>query len=280
MVGEIGDDDGLARVAEYTQGEDKLHMAYCFDLLGTHHSADYLHGVIQRFEALSQGGWPCWALSNHDVVRWATRWGQGITDPAFLKLCAAMQMSLRGSICLYQGDELGLPEAELAFEDLKDPYGITMWPKFKGRDGCRMPMPWLHLARDLGFSNAAANPARPWLPIYEPYRPLAVDLQQADADSLLNFYRTLLHWRKSQSALINGKISLLPCDSHVLAYVRTSDRQKILCLFNFSEQVVQWPVPDHLQVDKELTGSGLMGAQLSLDQVTLPAWTGLFASLK
>jgi alpha-glucosidase len=155
-----------------------------------------------------------------------------------------------------------------------------MWPKFKGRDGCRMPMPWLHLARDLGFSNAAANPARPWLPIYEPYRPLAVDLQQADADSLLNFYRTLLHWRKSQSALINGKISLLPCDSHVLAYVRTSDRQKILCLFNFSEQVVQWPVPDHLQVDKELTGSGLMGAQLSLDQVTLPAWTGLFASLK
>jgi alpha-glucosidase len=280
MVGEIGDDDGLARVAEYTQGEDKLHMAYCFDLLGTHHSADYLHGVIQRFEALLQGGWPCWALSNHDVVRWATRWGEGITDPGFLKLCAAMQMSLRGSVCIYQGDELGLPEAELAFEDLKDPYGIVMWPKFKGRDGCRMPMPWQHEAGDMGFSSASANPARTWLPIYEPYRSLAVDLQQSDAESLLNFYRTLLHWRKSQSALIEGNIALLPCDPQVLAYVRTSDSQKILCLFNFSEQPVQWQIPDHLQVDKELADSGLVGAQLTHGQVAMPAWTGLFASLK
>jgi len=280
MVGEISDDDGLARVAQYTQGEDKLHMAYCFELLGTQHSAGFLHSVIQRFEALSQGGWPCWALSNHDVPRWATRWGEGITDPGFLKLYAAMQMSLRGSICIYQGDELGLPEAELAFEDLKDPYGIVMWPTVKGRDGCRMPMPWLHQARDLGFSSASANPARPWLPICEPYRNLAIDLQQADADSLLHFYRTLLHWRKSQSALIEGKISLLPGDPHVLAYVRTSDSQKILCLFNFSEQMVQWQIPAHLQVDKELIGSGLVGAELSSGLVTMPAWTGLFASLK
>jgi len=280
MVGEIGDDDGLARVAEYTQGEDKLHMAYCFDLLGTRYAADFLHGVIQRFEALAQGGWPCWALSNHDVVRWATRWGGADANPAFLRLAAAMQMSLRGSTCIYQGDELGLPEAELAFEDLKDPYGITMWPKFKGRDGCRVPMPWRHQAKDLGFSSAPGPHAPAWLPVYEPYRNLAVDAQQLQADSLLNFYRTLLHWRKTQPALIAGDMTLLPCDPQVLAYVRASDRERVLCVFNFSEHAVQWPIPAHLQVEKELTGSGLTGAQLSQDQVSMPAWTGLFAVLK
>ncbi|TXT34063.1 MAG: Alpha-glucosidase [Comamonadaceae bacterium] len=280
MVGEIGDDDGLARVAEYTQGEDKLHMAYCFDLLGTRYAPDFLHGVIQRFEALAQGGWPCWALSNHDVVRWATRWGGVDANPAFLRLAAAMQMSLRGSTCIYQGDELGLPEAELAFEDLKDPYGITMWPKFKGRDGCRVPMPWRYAAKDLGFSRAPVPHAPAWLPVYEPYRPLAVDVQQLQADSLLNFYRTLLHWRKTQPALVNGDMTLLPCDPQVLAYVRASDSERVLCVFNFSEHTVQWPIPAHLQVEKELTGSGLAGAKLAQDQVTMPAWTGLFARLK
>lgn len=280
MVGEIGDDDGLARVAEYTQGEDKLHMAYCFDLLGTHHSADYLHGVIQRFEALAQGGWPCWALSNHDVVRWATRWGGAAPNSAFLRLSAAMQMSLRGSTCIYQGDELGLPEAELAFDDLKDPYGITMWPKFKGRDGCRVPMPWLFQAKNMGFSSTAAAHAPAWLPVYEPYREMAVDAQHSNTDSLLNFYRTLLHWRKSQPALIVGDMTLLPSDPQVLAYIRSSDKEQVLCLFNFSERSVQWPIPDPLQVANELSESGLTGAQLTHDRVAMPPWTGMFALLK
>ena len=77
MVGEIGDDDGLARVAEYTSGGDKLHMAYCFDLLGEPHSAPFLQGVLQRFTEVVGDGWPCWALSNHDCVRSATRWLRG-----------------------------------------------------------------------------------------------------------------------------------------------------------------------------------------------------------
>ena len=75
MVGEIDDDDGLVRVAEYTGGGDKLHMAYCFDLFSVEHNAPYIHAVLSRFEEVAGGGWPCWALSNHDVVRVATRWG-------------------------------------------------------------------------------------------------------------------------------------------------------------------------------------------------------------
>ncbi|MEY3991289.1 MAG: Oligo,6-glucosidase 1, partial [Pseudomonadota bacterium] len=116
MVGEIGDDDGLARVAEYTSGGDKLHMAYCFDLLGEPHSAPFLQGVLQRFTEVVGDGWPCWALSNHDCVRSATRWGGATPDPRLLRLAAAFQVSLRGTVCLYQGEELGLPEANVAFE--------------------------------------------------------------------------------------------------------------------------------------------------------------------
>lgn len=279
MVGEIGDDDGLARVAEYTQGDDKLHMAYCFDLLGSKYSADYLHGVVHRFENLAHGGWPCWALSNHDVVRLATRWGSGAKNSAFLRLCAAMQMSLRGSICIYQGDELGLPEAELALEDLKDPYGITMWPKFKGRDGCRTPMPWQHKVDDMGFSSASVK-SRPWLPIFEPYRSMAVDVQHLESDSLLNFYRTLLHWRKSQPALIEGTITLLACNSDVLGYIRASATQSILCLFNFSEHQVEWPIPATLHIANLLPDSGLSGARLTSTHVLMPPWIGLFALLR
>ena len=204
MVGEVGDDDSLKVIADYTGGGDKLHMAYSFDLLGREHSAPGLHRLFDRFIQQVGDGWPSWALSNHDVKRVGSRWGaweaeaapsveglscdicgpnggvhtgghgsshasshgtsQGAarnaqirawdaamarnTPPsdltpnmALLKLAAVLQMTMRGSPCLYQGDELGLPEAELRFEQLQDPYGKTMWPKFKGRDGCRTPFP-------------------------------------------------------------------------------------------------------------------------------------------
>jgi alpha-glucosidase len=284
MIGEIGDDDGLARVAEYTQGGDKLHMAYCFDLLGSAHSAPYLHGVLKRFDELARGGWPCWALSNHDVVRVATRWGGANPNPALLRLAAAMQMSLRGSTCLYQGDELGLPEAQIAFDELQDPYGITMWPEFKGRDGCRTPMPWESESRDMGFAlplmGAKQPSARPWLPASESHRALAVDTQSSKADSLLNFYRNLLRWRNAQPALIEGDMHLLDSDPQVLAYVRSGEGQKLLCLFNFSDQDAQWTLPANMAVMQVMNESGLVGAQLNADKVILPAWSGLFARLK
>jgi alpha-glucosidase len=282
MVGEIGDDDGLARVAEYTQGGDKLHMAYCFDLMGKAFSAEHLHGVLTRFDALANGGWPCWPLSNHDVVRVATRWGGAAPDPALLRLAVAMQLSLRGSGCIYQGDELGLPEAEVAFEDLQDPYGITMWPEFAGRDGCRTPFPWNSKLPDLGFAPPAQDPAtlvKPWLPVAESHRALAVDVQEGQSESLLTLYRQLLHWRKSQSALIHGDMSLLPSDPAVLSYVRTSADQRILCIFNFSDQSVQWTSPLPLNTVRVLTDSGLSGARLEGNTVHLSPWAGLFLLL-
>lgn len=278
MVGEIGDDDGLARVAEYTSGGDKLHMAYCFDLLGTAHSAPYLHNTVRRFEEVAPGGWPCWALSNHDVVRLASRWGDGtsVAPQAQLRLAAALQMSLRGSPCIYQGDELGLPEAVIAFEDLQDPYGITMWPEFKGRDGCRTPMPWNAAAPDLGFAATPATTAKPWLPVAESHRALAVDLQEAAPDSLLHFYRQLLRWRKTQSVLVDGTLEVLPVHPQVLAFVRTQGAQRLMCIFNFSDTVASWPVPAGWQDATLVDGSGLSGAVLQAGTLQLAPWGGAY----
>lgn len=272
IVGEIGDDDGLARVAEYTCGGNRLHMAYCFDLLGPQKDAPFLHGVLSRFIDIVGDGWPCWALSNHDCERSATRWGGANPDPRHLRLMAAFQVSLRGTVCLYQGEELGLPEAQLNFDELQDPYGITLWPQYKGRDGCRTPMPWSADAAQAGFSEAA----RTWLPVADSHLPLAVDRQQNQPDSLLTFFKQLLYWRRDQPALIHGSLSLLPGHPQVLAFVREHGPQRLLCAFNFSDQPAILDLPAGWGNASPLAGSGLQGAQLEGSTLCFKPWGGLY----
>ncbi len=269
MVGEIGDDDGLATMAEYTSGGDKLHMAYSFDLLGPDSSSTFLHDLMTRFAEKNATGWPSWALSNHDVVRVGTRWGGESADVRKLRVAAAFQMCLRGSPCLYQGDELGLPEAQVAYEDLQDPYGITMWPEFKGRDGCRTPMPWDGKAKDLGFGSGAQ---KPWLPLTEAYRALAVSEQDTDPNSLLNFYRNLLAWRKGQSALLHGDQVLLPVHKQVMAFIRQHEGQQVLCAFNFSDSAASLALPAEFKSASTLSVPGVGGGSVSGDNIELGAY--------
>ncbi len=275
MVGEIGSDDSLGRMAEYTSGGDKLHMAYSFDFLGPEHGARYLHGVFDRFfNGVGKAGWPSWALSNHDVTRVATRWGRAGTG--ILRNAYAMQLTMRGTACLYQGDELGLPEVAIAYEDLQDPVGITMWPENKGRDGCRTPMPWNATDQDLGFGSGAT---KPWLPIAESHRTLAPKAQEADAGAMLHFVRGLLHWRKAHSALYDGALEMLPADDAVLAYLRADGQEKLLCVFNFSDKPATYNLPSAIANAKALADTGLTGATIAGQVVTLAPWGGVIASL-
>ena len=149
-------------MAAYTSGGDKLHMCYTFDFLSPIFSARHFRERIEAFEAIVGDGWPCWAFSNHDIVRHVSRWADAtaLSADQLAKLAAGILLSLRGSVCLYQGEELGLTEAELRFEDLADPYGIRFWPEFKGRDGCRTPMVWESNAPNGGFTTG-----KPWLPV-------------------------------------------------------------------------------------------------------------------
>ncbi|MEY4754483.1 MAG: hypothetical protein RJA44_2158, partial [Pseudomonadota bacterium] len=283
MVGEIGDESGMTMVAEYSSvgpdGQARLHMGYCFDLLADRHDAPYIHSVIDKFERVApsaERGWACWALSNHDCKRLASRWGGDTPDPALLRLAPALQLSLRGAVCLYQGEELGLPEADIAFEDLQDPYGITMWPEFKGRDGCRTPFPWETAAPDLGFGHGSA---KPWLPLAESHRALAVDAQEADPAALLHHYRHLLRWRRTRPELMQGSLQLLPVDAQVLAYVREHAGARLLCAFNLSAQPARLALPDGLRVAELLSDSGARGAALDGAALQFDPYGVLFARL-
>ncbi|WP_353642211.1 alpha-glucosidase family protein [Mesorhizobium sp. WSM2239] len=239
-VGEVGDGRrSLKTVASYTSGGDKLHMCYTFDLLGPDFSAAYVRKCIEAFEAAVADGWICWAFSNHDVIRHVTRWTPpgGDTD-VIARFSIALLACLRGSICVYQGEELGLKEAELAFEDLRDPYGIRFWPGYKGRDGCRTPMVWDSNAPNGGFSRA-----KPWLPVPEIHRAYAVDMQEQDENSVLARYRATLAFRKQHPALTVGSIELLDAGRDQLAFIREAGNERLLCLFNFAGTASEWRVP-------------------------------------
>ncbi|MDH6231209.1 alpha-glucosidase [Mesorhizobium soli] len=233
-VGEVGDAQrGLDIVAAYTAGDHRVQMCYAFDFLGPEKiSAPKVRNVLETFGREASDGWSCWAFSNHDVVRHASRWGEGEADrTAYLKVLSALLMSLRGSVCIYQGEELGLGEAELAFEDLQDPYGIRFWPEFKGRDGCRTPMVWESKAQNAGFSTA-----KPWLPVPAEHKVLAADRQAGDQNSLLEHYRRFLAFRRGHPALAKGDIVFLPSEGDTVAFTRREGNEEIVCAFNLGSQ--------------------------------------------
>ncbi|MBS3648205.1 alpha-glucosidase [Pseudaminobacter sp. 19-2017] len=239
-VGEVGDGRrSLKTVAAYTSGGDKLHMCYTFDMLGPDFSAEFVAKRIRAFEAIVKDGWICWAFSNHDVNRHVTRWTKpGGSPEAIARFAIALLACLRGSICIYQGEELGLEEAELAFEDLRDPYGIRFWPGFKGRDGCRTPMPWESGAGHAGFTSGL-----PWLPVPDQHRSRAVDRQDGDPDSVLSLYRQVFAFRKQELPLVKGSIHLLDSPKGVLMFLRSFENERLLCVFNFSQSPVDFAVP-------------------------------------
>ena len=262
-LGEISAEDLLGTMTEYTR-PGRLHMGYSFELLTEDGSPGFIRRTVEELQAHMTDGWPCWSVSNHDVARVVTRWGQGSTHPHLASQYNALACSLRGSICIYQGEELGLPEADVPFEAIQDPYGIAFWPTFKGRDGCRTPMPWLP-GNGAGFSDA-----KPWLPVPDAHRALSVATQEGDPDSTLQRFRRFLHWRHRQPALMAGDIRFLDAPAPVLAFERTHPEQRMLVVFNLSDQpqTVVLPGLENLRADP---GHGLPAGQADDRQVKLPA---------
>jgi alpha-glucosidase len=243
-VGEVGDGyRSLSTVAAYTNGGDKLNMCYTFDLLSPNFTAAHIRGCVEAVEKSIKDGWICWAFSNHDVMRHVSRFTQEGDDPARVaKLALSVLTSLRGSICLYQGEELGLAEADLAFEDLRDPYGIRFWPAFKGRDGCRTPMVWEHGQPFAGFSSV-----KPWLPVPSAHVDLAVDRQDGVSGSILSHYRQMLAFRKAHDVLVDGDIEFLATNQDLLAFTRTRGKDTFLFVFNLTRKPGHFTLPSKLK---------------------------------
>lgn len=243
LLGEFSSQPGaFARIARAT-GPGRLHMAYTLAPLRGGFGIAAARALVEA--AAHPHGWPCWSFSNHDVVRVATRWApDGMPDLRLTKLLLALLLTLRGSACLYQGEELGLPEAALPFEALRDPFGRAFWPEFSSRDGARTPMPWANAAPQAGFSTAT-----PWLPVPDAHRALAVDAQAADPDSVLHFTRAMLRTRRAMPALREGDLLPLDLPAPLLGFERASPRARLRCVFNLSGHPAA--VPPSLAADTQ-----------------------------
>jgi alpha-glucosidase len=270
-LGEISSEDSLATTAEYTRGK-RLHMGYSFELLTDDFSAAYIRGTVENLEAQMREGWPCWAISNHDVERVLSRWGNGDKSVRMAGLLTAMVCSLRGSVCVYQGEELALTEAEVPFESLQDPYGIAFWPNFKGRDGCRTPLPW-NDSINAGFSSG-----KPWLPVPDDHRVLAVSQQELDPQSALHGFRSFMQWRHRQPALRWGDIRFIDTPEPVLAFTRSYQGETVLAMFNLGAKPVDVALPAFRDATP-IEGHGLEEGTLSEGLAQLPPHGLLFARL-
>lgn len=274
-VGEVGDAQyGLELVCQYTSGGDKVHMCYAFDFLSSAPlTPKHVRNVVENFEEKAPEGWACWAFSNHDVVRHASRWDVAKDHKdAFLKMTANLILSLRGSVCLYQGEELGLTEADIKFEELQDPYGIQFWPSFKGRDGCRTPMVWESEKNHAGFTSA-----KPWLPISTTHSQIAVSEQEKDVASLLVHYKEVLRFRSKHPALSKGSIRFLDNVEGALIFERTLGDTTILVAINMSDrEIVVGVGGDSFET---LAGERFGGVMLG-DSLLLPAFSSWFGKNK
>ncbi|MEM5477341.1 alpha-glucosidase [Pacificibacter sp. AS14] len=260
-VGEVGDAQrGLEILGEYTAGDDLMHMCYAFELLsGDKPTAEYIKDVMDQVDDVASDGWACWAFSNHDVVRHPSRWN--LSDDA-QRMFTTLMMCLKGSACIYQGEELGLAEADVAFEDLQDPYGIEFWPEFKGRDGCRTPMVWESSNQNGGFSTADKT----WLPVSADHLSQSVAQSEADAGSIIHHYRCAIALRQAHEALKTGTCSPMSVDQGCLVFTRAGCGEELYCAFNLTDDnaTLEVPVGDWQAIDSAVTEAAPQGGKLNL----------------
>jgi alpha-glucosidase len=203
---------------------DQLNMA--FALIRARWDANLWRRSIEiDMNALhGPGVAPSWTLSNHDVVRHVTRLGGGSIGRERARAALLLLLGLPGQVFLYQGEELGLEEADLPPEARQDPLFEHSEGRHAGRDGCRVPLPWKKGRPNAGFSSAP-----PWLPMPPGWDRYAVDAEEATGTSMLCFYERTLELRRRLSPWLPPSIAWLPSPSGVLVYRR--ERLTVACNF-------------------------------------------------
>jgi alpha-glucosidase len=230
-VAEVGGTDPLAEMRAFTSGNHRLNSAYGFDFLYAEQLTPALVAqAVRDWPDAPDAGWPTWAFENHDAPRAVSRWCSGAHCDLFVRMKTLLLTALRGSVILYQGEELGLPQVDVPFDQLRDPEAIANWPQTLSRDGARTPIPWDSNAPSLGFSSG-----QPWLPAAEDHRPLAVDVQEAHQGSALEFTRRCLAVRRDNPALRTGSVHVVEAGDRKLIIDRSVDGRLLRCTFNFSD---------------------------------------------
>lgn len=235
-VAEVGGADAAREMRAFTADGRHLDSAYGFDFLyATALTPQVVVDALAAWPDTPGAGWPSWAFENHDAPRAVSRWVGAEHRVAFARAKMLLLICLRGNPIVYYGEELGLTQVDVPFEQLRDPEAIANWPRTLSRDGARTPMPWSGDEPGLGFS-----PATPWLPVGPDHADLAVDRQEADAGSMLHWTRRAVALRRAHPALRTGHAEVIHADEAVLAFERQEGDERLLCLFNLSPEPRRW----------------------------------------
>jgi alpha-glucosidase len=235
LVGEVYMKNPVEAARYLGDHNDGLHMAFNFSFMFSPFSAERFKAEVETWEkAIGKNGWPAYFLSNHDYVRHISRYAKGKWTEARARVAAVMLLTLRGTPFLYQGEEIGMRNVWFWKHEVLDPIGRKYWPFHPGRDGERTPMQWT-AGKNAGFSGA-----EPWLRLHKNYKTANVAVEQDDPESLLNFYKQLIHLRKANPALQTG--DYIPCNETplgVFAFFREAEGQRILVALNFTHKTAR-----------------------------------------
>ncbi|HUR13692.1 MAG TPA: alpha-amylase family glycosyl hydrolase [Mycobacteriales bacterium] len=255
MVGEVFLKD-LTRVSRYV-ADDRLHQAFNFLVMSKPFDAAELKPVLAQALDLF-GDSPTWVLSNHDLVRHATRYGGGERGRRRALAATAALLALPGSPYLYQGEELGLEQSFVPPELRQDPMWFNSGKTVPGRDGCRTPMPWTD-GPGSGFTTGT-----PWLPFGSDGTSVAA--QAADPASPLSAYRSALALRRSLREELGRGVTWLETEPGTLGFTRSHGEGSFGCLLN-TGPALQTRVPRRAELVLDTSG----GARLVDGALDLPA---------
>jgi alpha-glucosidase len=215
---------------------DELHLGFNFRLLRADFDADDIRGAITNSLAAAaiESATPTWTLANHDVDREVTRYGGGTVGLARAWAMALVMLALPGAVFIYNGEELGLPNVELPDEALRDPVWERSGHTRRGRDACRVPVPWDGDAPPFGFS---ANPDT-WLPIPPEWATLTVEKQLPEANSTLSFFRRAIELRHNRPEFGGSAVEWIDSPIDTLVFRLTSG---LVCVLNASRRAMALP---------------------------------------
>ena len=234
-IGEVWVMDNLLW-AEYLR-PDELHLGFNFRLTKIDFDAGQIHDAIQNsLDATAlENATPTWTLSNHDVGREVTRYGDGEVGLRRARAMAMVMLALPGAVFVYNGEELGLPDVDLPDEALQDPTWERSGHTERGRDKCRVPIPWSGDAPPFGFSTNADT----WLPMPADWEALTVEKQRANPDSTLSFYWRALELRRERTEFDGGEFEWLASTPELLIFERNGGA--LVCALNFDRRPMVLP---------------------------------------
>jgi alpha-glucosidase len=233
LIGETWTPDVNELKAYYGEHNNELQLPMDLLLTSLPLSPQVLRDHITIVD--SAGGWPTYVISNHDIIRSYTRYGDGTHNDDIAKMMAAFYLTLRGTPIMYYGEEIGMENNDPKTKDeVKDPIGKVNWPIEKGRDGERTPMQWT------SGTNAGFTTGTPWLPVPASAQIHNVETEEKDQTSIWNFYKKLLELRRKEAALREGDyVALNTADPNVLSYLRKYKAETVLVAINMSTQKQQ-----------------------------------------